>query len=65
MIKCTFNTVLEYSFPVQQPKIQADTSINEQTGNGPSRLHIQGSKIFKEQQLEKLEKYFCSEWNFI
>ena len=26
--------------------------------NGPSRLHIQGSKIFKEQQLEKLGNIF-------
>ena len=39
----------------------ADT---KQDGNVPSRRHILGSKIFKEQLLEKFGKNFFSKKNF-
>ena len=37
----------------------------EQDGNVPSRRHILGSKIFKEQLLEKFGKKFFSKKNFL
>ena len=39
-------------------------SISKQDGNVPSRRHILGSKIFKEQLLEKFGKFFFSKKNF-
>ena len=68
-----YEEILVFKFHLEINSIQLDyTTINfaeklknEQDGNVPSRRHILGSKIFKEQLLEKFGKNFFSKKKFL